>query len=132
MNSCVLTYTDRFLRAAFASPVTIAASGGSGAYGTRLNHGDAFELEGGQIIEVIRRNAKPLLEITGADLVRLAWHIGNPALPLPSLNRVRCDPDDQVIRDMLTKLGATLRDVSRNRHSEGGDLWATAHHSHAH
>ena len=69
-DSCVLTYDDRFLRRK-----RLLTSHNRGflvdlAHTESLNHGDAFELEGGQIIEVIAAK-EALLEITGDDLVRL-------------------------------------------------------------
>ncbi len=75
---------------------------------------------------------EPLIEITGPDLPRLAWHIGNRHMPC------QIEPDrlliqrDHVIRDMLEKLGATLRNVSERFTPEGGAYGHGRTHSHAH
>ena len=54
-----------------------------------------------------------------------------PALPLPACARLLIQ-NDHVIRDMLTKLGATLRDVSEPFIPEGGAYGHGRTHSHAH
>ena len=73
-----------------------------------------------------------LLEITGDDLVRLAWHIGNRHCPCQLEPARLLIQNDHVIRDMLTKLGATLRDVSEPFIPEGGAYGHGRTHSHAH
>ena len=130
-DSCVLTYDDRFLRRK-----RLLTSHNRGflvdlAHTESLNHGDAFELEGGQIIEVIAAK-EALLEITCDDLVRLAWHIGNRHCPCQLEPARLLIQNDHVIRDMLTKLGATLRDVSEPFIPEGGAYGHGRTHSHAH
>ena len=84
----------------------------------RLEHGDALELEDGRLLEVIAAE-EPLIEVRG-DLVRLAWHIGNRHLPC----RIESDRllvgRDRVVRDMLLRLGASLREVSEPFVPEGG------------
>ena len=75
-----LTYEGRFLR----RKVLTTAQGSRFlvdlAHTTSLDHGDAFELEDGRHIEVVAAEEE-LLEITGADLVRIAWHVGNRHTP---------------------------------------------------
>ena len=96
-----------------------------------LNAGDAFKLEDGRLIGV-QPAIENLLEITGADLTRLAWHVGNRHTPC------QIEPDrlliqqDHVMRDMLTKLGASLRDVTEPFTPEGGAYGHGRTHGHAH
>jgi urease accessory protein len=126
-----LTYDDRFLR----RKVLTTAHGERFLVDlpqtTSLNHGDAFELTDGRLIEVIAAK-EPLIEVTGPDLTRLAWHIGNRHTPC------QIDPDrlliqhDHVIRDMLAQLGATLRDISEPFTPEGGAYGHGCTHGHAH
>ena len=97
---------------------------------TSLNHGDAFELTDGRLIEVVAAK-EDLLEITG-DLTRLAWHIGNRHMPCQIEPTRLLIQRDHVIRDMLEKLGATLRDVSEQFTPEGGAYGHGRTHSHAH
>lgn len=84
-----------------------------------LEHGDAFELEDGRLIEVVAAE-EPLLEVHGPDLLRLAWHLGNRHAPC------QIEPDrlliqrDHVLLDMLRRLGAEVREVSEPFVPEGG------------
>jgi len=128
---CVtLTYGQRFLR----RKVLTTAQGDRFLvdldHTTNLNHGDAFELEDGRLIEVIATD-EDLLEITG-DLTRLAWHIGNRHMPCQIEADRLLIQRDHVIRDMLQKLGATLREVSEPFTPEGGAYGHGRTHSHEH
>ncbi len=97
---------------------------------TSLNHGDAFKLEDGRLIEVVAA-PEDLLEVTG-DMTRLAWHIGNRHMPCQiEEDRLLIRPD-HVIRDMLEKLGACLRDVHEPFTPEGGAYGHGRTHSHDH
>ncbi|EYD72929.1 Urease accessory protein UreE [Rubellimicrobium mesophilum DSM 19309] len=84
-----------------------------------LDQGDALELEDGRLIEVIAAE-EPLLEVRGPDLPRLAWHLGNRHAPC----RIEADrlliQRDHVLRDMLGRLGAEVREVSEPFVPEGG------------
>ena len=126
-----LTYDDRFLR----RKVLTTARGERFLVDlpqtTSLNHGDAFELTDGRLIEVVAAK-EDLLEITGPDLTRLAWHIGNRHTPCQIVPTRLLIQRDKVIRDMLEKLGATLRDVREPFTPEGGAYGHGRTHSHAH
>jgi len=86
---------------------------------TSLDPGDALELGDGRLIEVIAA-PEPLLQVTGPDLARLAWHIGNRHTPC----RIEADRllirDDPVIGHMLEHLGARLDKVTEPFTPEGG------------
>ena len=92
-----------------------------------LQQGDALRLDDGRLIEVFAA-PEGLVEITAAtpaDLVRLAWHIGNRHLPaelLPNAIRIR---DDHVIVAMLEGLGATVTRIDAPFKPESG-----AYHAH--
>jgi urease accessory protein len=130
-DSCTLTYDARFLRRK-----RLITQRNDGflvdlPHTESLNHGDAFELSDGRFIEVIAAQ-EDLMEVTGDDLVRLAWHIGNRHCPCQvEPARLLIQPD-HVIRDMLGKLGARLRDVSEPFLPEGGAYGHGRTHSHAH
>lgn len=67
-----------------------------------------FELEDGRAIQVVAA-AEPVLEITGPDLARYAWHIGNRHTPCqvePARLVIRAD---HVLEAMLHQLGASVR-----------------------
>lgn len=86
---------------------------------TNLDGWWGFELPDGTCVQVIAAE-EHLVEITGPDLPRLAWHIGNRHTPCqiePARLLIRRDP---VIEGMLAKLGATLNPVSEQFAPEGG------------
>lgn len=109
-----------------------------------LRGGDALQLEDGRLVEVVAA-PEPLVEVRGkapADLIRLAWHIGNRHLPAqitPKALRIR---RDHVIEDMLRGLNATLVAIEAPFDPEGGAYAADPHgeaaghahggHGHAH
>ena len=98
---------------------------------TSFNTGDVLTTVDGRTIEVVAA-VEDLIEITGPDLVRLAWHIGNRHTPCQiEANRLLI-LHDHVISDMLTKIGATQRAVSEPFTPEGGAYGHGRTHSHAH
>lgn len=98
-----------------------------------LDAGDAFVLEDGRRIG-IRAADEPLVEMRGADLPRLAWHIGNRHTPC------QIEPDrlliaqDHVLEAMLAHLGADTRHVTEPFRPEGGAYGhgRTFGHDHGH
>lgn len=100
-----------------------------------LRDGDGLELEDGRIVRVDAA-LEDLLEITAvsaAELVRIAWHLGNRHLPtqlLPGENggclRIRAD---HVIGAMAEGLGGKVASVSAAFDPEGG-AYATGGHGH--
>lgn len=96
-----------------------------------LDSGDCFEIGDEYLVE-IRAAAEPLLAIEGPDLVRLAWHIGNRHTPC------QLDPErlvirqDKVIADMLTRLGASLIEITAPFTPEGGAYGVGRTHGHDH
>lgn len=126
-----LSYEDRFLRrkvltASDGAPVLVDLP-----QTTSLDHGGALILEDGGEIAVIAA-AEPLLKVTGPDLVRLAWHIGNRHTPCQiEADHLLIKPD-HVMSDMLVLLGATLREVTAPFTPEGGAYGHGRTHAHAH
>lgn len=126
-----LTYDERFLR----RKVLISDAGEKFLVDlkstTSVNAGDTFVLADGREIAV-QPAQEELLEVTGPDLVRLAWHIGNRHTPCQIFPDRLLIQRDHVLRDMLEKLGATLRDVTEPFTPEGGAYGHGRTHSHAH
>ncbi|MBF9050014.1 urease accessory protein UreE [Roseobacter sp. HKCCD9010] len=129
-DQLVLDYQARFLR----RKRVVMASGADLmvdlAETVSLNEGDALETNLGQLIE-IRAAPEPLLKITG-DLTRLAWHIGNRHTPcqiLPDHLLIRAD---DVLAEMLARLGATATPIMAPFTPEGGAYGHGRTHSHAH
>lgn len=128
---CVLTYDERFLRRK-----RLVCEGGLSFLcdlekTTSLNEGDALELTNGRLIEIIAA-PEPLYEVTGPDLARLAWHIGNRHTPCQIGENALTIQRDRVIGHMLEHLGASLHEVTRPFTPEGGAYGHGRTHSHEH
>ena len=95
-----------------------------------LDDGGALITTGGAAI-LMQAAPEPLLEITG-DLTRLAWHIGNRHMPCQIEANRLLTRRDRVIRDMLLRLGAVLREVEQPFNPEGGAYGHGRTHGHAH
>jgi urease accessory protein len=99
---------------------------------TRLRDGDGLLLDGGGVIRIAAA-PEPLMEITAADsadLIRLAWHLGNRHLPtqlLPDRIRIRTD---HVIADMIHGLGGHVHLVQEPFDPEQGAY--AGGHGHGH
>ncbi|MFT3964659.1 MAG: urease accessory protein UreE [Sphingobium sp.] len=102
-----------------------------------LRDGDVLRLEDGTRVAV-EATAEALLEIraaTTAELVRIAWHLGNRHLPtqlVPGADggrlRIR---HDHVIADMVTGLGGAWEAILAPFDPEGG-AYAGGGHGHHH
>lgn len=126
-----LTYDDRFLRRKVLVTEQSERFLVDLPHTTSLNHGDAFELTDGRMVEVIAAD-EALLEITGTDLTRIAWHIGNRHTPCQIEPTRLLIQRDHVIRDMLEKLGADVREITGPFTPEGGAYGHGRTHAHAH
>lgn len=96
---------------------------------TTLDHGGGLELETGVVIEVIAAE-EPLYAITAQDpaqLVRLAWHIGNRHTPAQLEEKRLLIRRDHVLKTMLEGLGAQVEAVTEPFFAENG-----AYHGHSH
>ncbi len=99
-----------------------------------LSHGDLLLTETGETIEVIAAE-ELLYEVTPRDrlhLVELAWHLGNRHLSAQIEDARMLILRDHVIRDMLTGLGAAVREISEPFHPLRGAYHGHAHHHHGH
>jgi urease accessory protein len=98
------------------------------ARATVLQDGDGLKLDDGRII-VVRAAPEALTEIRAdcrAELLRLAWHIGNRHLPAQLAGDRIYIREDYVITEMLRGLGATVRAVLAPFSPEQG-AYAGAH-----
>ncbi len=99
-----------------------------------MREGDGLKLAGGGYVRV-RAADEPLLEVTAAspaELARLAWHLGNRHLPA-EITAVRVlIYRDHVIADMLSRLGATVREITEPFNPETGAYGGDGHHHHEH
>ncbi|RAP42114.1 hypothetical protein BYZ73_07100 [Rhodovulum viride] len=130
-DSVTLDYDARFLRRK-----RLVSDGGLAflldlAHTTSLAEGDLIVLEDGRGI-VVRAAAEPLLEVTGTDLARLAWHIGNRHTPCQVEESRLLIQRDHVLLDMLDRIGATVREVVEPFTPEGGAYGHGRTHGHSH
>ena len=99
-----------------------------------MAHGDGLQLEDGRWLKV-QAAAEELVEIRHQDpaqLMRLAWHLGNRHLPTEIRDRVLLIRPDHVIEDMLRGFGAELKKVQTAFQPEGGAHGHGHHHKHHH
>ncbi len=128
-----LDYEGRFLRRRTLTTASGASLFVDLAETVSLNHGDAFVTTGGARIAV-EAAAERLIEITAppAELVRLAWHIGNRHMPAQIEPARLLIQANHVMADMLTRLGATTRAVEEPFTPEGGAYGTGRAHGHPH
>jgi urease accessory protein len=96
-----------------------------------MSDGDGLQLEDGRWVRV-QASKEHLVEIRHPDpaqLMRLAWHLGNRHLPTDICGQLLRIRPDHVIEGMLRDMGADLRIVVASFQPEGG---AYAGHSHPH
>ena len=95
----------------------------------RLRHGDGLKLDNGAVVRVVAR-AEKLLEIhahSDAELVRIAWHLGNRHLPVQLIrDRIRIR-EDHVIGEMVELLGGHVEAIEAPFDPEAG-AYAGGHH----
>ncbi len=127
----LLSYDERFLRRRVLTTEAGAKLLVDLAQTSSVDDGDAFELKTGGMVEV-RAAEEALLAITGDDLVRLAWHIGNRHTPCQIEPARLLIQRDKVLRDMLDKLGADVTEVTEPFTPEGGAYGHGRTHGHSH
>ena len=129
IDSVTLTYDDRHRRR-----IRLVADSGERYLldlprAHHLVDGDGLELEGGGYI-CVRAAAEPVCEITArepADLLRIAWHLGNRHLPVQIAGEgLRIRPD-HVIAEMVTGLGGRVTELEAPFDPEGGAYFAGGH-----
>jgi len=100
----------------------------------RLRDGDGLALQNGGVVRV-RARREPLLEIHAhddAELVRIAWHLGNRHLPVQLLgDRIRIRAD-HVIQDMVEGLGGHVEAIEAPFDPEAGAYAPGLGHHHEH
>ena len=96
-----------------------------------LDAGDALELPGGAWVEVVAA-AEALFAVTGDNLPRLAWHIGNRHTPCQIGEGRLLIQRDKVIGHMLEHLGAIVTEVIEPFTPEGGAYGHGRTHAHEH
>ena len=130
-QTCTLDYETRFLRRK-----RLTTDNGQGfvvdlAHTTSLDHGDALETEAGARV-MICAAVQDVLIVTGDNLARLAWHIGNRHTPCQVEDDRLLIQNDPVIAHMLKHLGASLTEAKLPFTPEGGAYGHGRTHAHEH
>jgi urease accessory protein len=129
LDTVTLAYLDRYRR-------RIRLVGESGEAflldlprARHLVEGDGLELDGGGYL-CVRAAREPVLDIEAgdpADLLRIAWHLGNRHLPLQVAGgRLRICAD-HVIAEMVTGLGGRITRLDAAFDPETGAYAGMAH-----
>lgn len=128
-----LTYDDRFLRRK-----VLTTTGGLRllvdlAETVSVDDGDGFVAEDGRMV-VVRAATEDLFAVTGPDLPRIAWHIGNRHTPCQIEAGRLLIQRDHVMKDMLAGIGAGVAEVHEPFTPEGGAYGhgRTMGHDHSH
>ncbi|MGA9251029.1 MAG: urease accessory protein UreE [Roseobacter sp.] len=98
---------------------------------TSLAHGDALRTTTGVLVQIVAA-PEPLLQITGDDLSRIAWHIGNRHTPCQIEKGRLLIQHDHVMADMLARIGAQVAEVHEPFTPEGGAYGHGRTHGHDH
>lgn len=132
VGTVALTYDQRLLRrkkleadcGAFYVdlPQTVSVEAGSG-----------FKLDDGRVI-AIEAAAEELFAVTGPEIIRYAWHIGNRHTPCELGKDRLVIQRDPVLKSMLEHLGAVVTEIEASFRPEGGAYGhgRTMGHDHGH
>jgi urease accessory protein len=130
-TTCELDYTERFVRRKRLTTVSGEHFIVDLAQTTSLDNGDALELDTGVLVQ-ITAGVEELYRISGPDLVRLAWHVGNRHTPCQINSDHLLIQADPVIGHMLEHLGAVVEPLTAPFTPEGGAYGHGRTHSHDH
>lgn len=126
-----LTYEDRFLRRKVLTLQSGAKLLVDLAQTTSLDHGGVLVTTDGAEI-LVQAAEEELLQVTGPDLPRIAWHVGNRHTPCQIEAGRLLIQRDHVMQDMLGKIGATVQDIVEPFTPEGGAYGHGRTHGHSH
>ncbi|MEL7460003.1 MAG: urease accessory protein UreE [Pseudomonadota bacterium] len=132
-DSVALDYEGRFLRRRRLVSAMGRAFLVDLAETRSLDQGDVFLLDDGSAI-AIKAAPEPLYHVTGENLARLAWHIGNRHTPARIETTRIVIRADHVLKRMLEGLGAHVTEAVGPFQPEGGAYGTgrTLGHSHGH
>lgn len=86
---------------------------------TNLEHGGALVLDDGRYVQIVAA-PEAVLAVSGSDLPRLAWHIGNRHTPCQIESDRLIILHDHVLARMLEHLGAAVVSLTLPFTPEGG------------
>jgi urease accessory protein len=130
-ETCALDYAQRFIRRKKLVTDQGTAFLVDLAQTTSLDHGDALVLDSGAYVQIIAA-PEALFKVTGPDLVRAAWHVGNRHTPCQIMQDHLLIQADPVIAHMLDHVGARCDTVTAPFTPEGGAYGHGRTHAHEH
>ena len=96
-----------------------------------LKENQAFKLQNGHLI-IIKNKKENLLEVKSKNLNQLIWHIGNRHIPCDIQKNKIFIQYDQILINMIIKLGGKVKKVFKPFKPEGGAYGVGRTHSHKH
>ena len=96
-----------------------------------IDENQFFELDNGKLIKIISKKEN-LIEVTGDNINKIIWHLGNRHVQVEIKNNKVLIEDDPIILDMILKLKGTVKKVFEKFNPEGGAYGLGRTHSHKH
>ena len=96
-----------------------------------IDENQFFELDNGKLIKIVSKKEN-LIEITGYNINKIIWHLGNRHVQVEIKNNKLLIKDDPIILDMILKLKGNVKKVFEKFNPEGGAYGLGRTHSHKH
>ena len=96
-----------------------------------IDENQFFELDNGKLIKIVSKKEN-LIEITGGNINKIIWHLGNRHVQVEIKNNKVFIEDDPIILDMILKLNGNVKKVFEKFNPEGGAYGLGRTHSHKH
>ena len=96
-----------------------------------IDENQFFELDNGKLIKIISKKEN-LIEVTGDNINKIIWHLGNRHVQVEIKNNKVLIEDDPIILDMILKLNGNVKKVFQKFNPEGGAYGLGRTHSHKH
>ena len=96
-----------------------------------IDENQFFELDNGKLIKIVSKKEN-LIEITGDNINKIIWHLGNRHVQVEIKNNKVFIEDDPIILDMILKLNGNVNKVFEKFNPEGGAYGLGRTHSHKH
>jgi len=96
-----------------------------------IDENQFFELDNGKLIKIVSKKEN-LIEITGDNINKIIWHLGNRHVQVEIKNNKVLIEDDPIILDMILKLKGNVKKVFEKFNPEGGAYGLGRTHSHKH
>ena len=96
-----------------------------------IDENQFFELDNGKLIKIVSKKEN-LIEITGDNINKIIWHLGNRHVQVEIKNNKVLIEDDPIILEMILKLNGNVKKVFEKFNPEGGAYGLGRTHSHKH